>query len=288
MHKEGKLAMMSCLLIFIYTNIFSQNYYGGGNGSWRKKPSDNTQPKEKDESDAPEPSGYMTIAFGFANPEGGFASGSEIGYGGFAQPGLAFHFSLAFPINHSNFGLAFMFGSYNNNYENNNYVNYLNSSNPNPNAVEYGTVSGGANNVYSESSIMGGLHVTYPIGKLSVDGRFLIGVLLNSLPEQVYGKQDTTGVTIYDLQTSYPVSFAFVAGIGLRYLIASLWRRQICATVNVDYLYSNVSYNAPQVVDFTPAINPGGTYSESDNTVFGHLPISLLNITFGIGYLLGN
>lgn len=280
--RKSNILVILTALISVFSISNAQDYYGGGD-SWRKKPTDNQQPN--DVKNNTEPSGFTTISFGFAEPEGSFASSFGSGYGGYALPGSGYQFSFALPINHSNFGLAFMFGSTTNTYDLNNYVNYLSNS---PSTNQYGTFSGGVNNIYSESSILGGLYVTYPVGRLSVDGRLMIGALLNSLPEQAYGKQDSAGnQTIYDLQTSYPTSFAMDAGIGLRYMIVKLGRRQVCLTVNLDYMYSNVTYNTVQVVDYTPFVNPNGVTYETDNSVSGHLPISMLSITFGIGYQFG-
>ncbi len=285
--KAGMLILFSAF-VCACSITSAQDYYGGGGGSWRRKPA-NDQPPPKDAKQNSEPSGYTSINIGLADPVGSFANSFGAGYGGYALSGLGYHFAFAIPISHSNFGLAFMFGGYNNQYDLNNYVNYLANTNPYPNSIEYGNVSGGVNNVYSESSILGGLYVTYPIGRLSIDGRLMAGVLLNSLPEQAYGTVDSANnQTVYDLQTTYPTSFAVDAGIGLRCFIARLGRRQLCAMVNVDYLYSNVSYTTTQVVDYTPsANNPYGNYYESYNTISGHLPISLLNITFGLGYQFG-
>jgi hypothetical protein len=283
--KTGILIFFS-VLFCVCSISNAQDYYGGGGNSWRKKPAANQPPQDTKEV---EPSGYSSINFGFANPVGSFASSFGNGYGGYALSGIGYNLAIAAPISHSNFGIAFMFGSYTNEYDLNNYVNYLSNSNPYPNGVAYGSVSGGINNIYSESSILGGLYVTYPIGRLSIDGRFMVGALLNSLPEQAYGKIDSAGnQTVYDLQTSYPSSFAVDAGIGIRCLIAKLGRRQLCAMVNIDYLYSKVSYTTTQIVDYTPyANNPSGNYYETYNTISGHLPISLMNITFGLGYQFG-
>ncbi len=287
LNKKARILIFFSLFFVTYATSNAQDYYGGGGNSWRKKPTNN-QPS-RDAKEAVEPSGYTSINFGFANPVGSFASSFGNGYGGYALSGIGYNFSIAAPISHSNFGLAFLFGSYSNQYDLNNYVNYLSNSNPYPNAVAYGNVSGGINNIYSESSILGGLYVTYPIGRLSIDGRVMIGALLNSLPEQAYGKVDSAGnQTVYDLQTSYPASFAIDAGIGIRCLLAKIGRRQLCAMVNIDYLYSKVSYTTTQVVDYTPfANNPYSNYYETDNSVSGHLPISLMNITFGLGYQFG-
>jgi hypothetical protein len=284
MKGKAKILILFCSLVCAYGTGYAQDYYGGGNGGWRKQPQSD-QPQQTEDNGNPDPSGYISINFGFAEPEGAFAAAYGSGYSGYALPGSVFHFSVAFPISHSNFGVAFMFGSYNNQYDLTNYINYLsNSSSVNA----YGPLSGGVNNIYSESSILGGFYATLPVGRFSFDGRFMIGALLNSLPEQAYGKEDTAGnITTYDLQTSYPTSFAIDAGIGIRCLIAKIGRRQLCAMVNVDYMYSNVSYNTIQVEDYTPYVNPNNLTYETDNSVSGHLPISLLNITFGIGYQIG-
>jgi hypothetical protein len=286
MKRNGKRLAVCSIFICLASGVFAQDYYGGGNGQWRKRPDDKNQPKDKDAAN-PEPSGYMSVNFGFAKPEGSFGAGYGSGYGGYAQSGIIYHFSFAFPISHSNFGLAFMFGSSSNNYDINSFVNYRNNSD----LYNYYQAGPGSNNVYQQSSIMGGLYVTYPLGRLSIDGRVMIGALLNSLPEQYYGKVDTGGnQTTYDLPTTYPTSFAIDAGIGIRYLIAKFGRRQLCAMINVDYLYSNVAYNANEVVDYTPyTVNPSNAITyESYPTASGNLTISLLNITFGLGYQLGN
>jgi len=256
----------------------AQDYYGGGNSSWRRQPSNNTQQKDKDKDNtAEDPSGYISINYGFANPQGGFqAIGSQ--YGGYALPGANFNFSMGIPVNHTNFGIALMFGSYDNQYDLNTFSNNNQVSPVYPDQ-----------NDYSESSIMGGLFITYPlIGKLSADARLMGGVLLSSLPEQDIAYEDITGDQYqYDLQPSNSTSFAFDAGIGLRLMIAEFGRRKICVMANVDYLYSSVSYNTEQIEYYTPyANNPNNITFQTNYSVSGHLPVQLLNITFGIGYQL--
>jgi hypothetical protein len=288
MKRSAGVLLMTGLLVSFYSTGFSQDYYGGDNSSWRKRPEE-PQPKDKDNNN-PDPSGYMSINFGFANPTGSFASPYGSGYSGYALPGSAFHFSMAFPVKQSNFGFALMFGTYNNTYDNTNYGNYLENSNNNPGILGYAPLDEGFNgaisNTYQESSIMGGAYATYPIGRLSIDVRLMIGVLLSSLPEQIYGKEDTAqNQTIYDIEPSNSVSLAFDAGIGVRCLIAKIGRRQLCALVNVDYLYSNVGYSVEQDVQYTPA-NPALSPIQSQNSFSGNMTISLVNITFGLGYQL--
>ena len=77
--------VVSSFLLSLCASSYAQDYYGGGNGSWRKRPDDKSQQKEKDkdkqEGDIADPSGYMSINFGFANPEGNFGAAYGSGYG---------------------------------------------------------------------------------------------------------------------------------------------------------------------------------------------------------------
>lgn len=256
----------------------AQDYYGGGgNGSWRRQPSNYNRQRNRDTANN-EPSGYFSVNFGFATPEGSFGQGIGSQYGGYALGGSNFNFSIGIPINHTNFGIALMYGSYDNEYDlntfsNNNYVSPIYPD----------------QNDYSEGSIMGGLYVTYPvINRLSVDARLMGGVLLSSLPEQDIAYQDVTGdIYQYDIQPSNSTSFAFDAGIGLRFMVAEFGRRKVCIMANVDYIYSSVSYNTEQIEYYTPyANNPTNITYQTNYSITGHLPVQLLNITFGIGYQL--
>lgn len=303
MKRKVRILVSCSLLVCFYVVSNAQDYYGGGNGSWRRRPAQNNdQPKDKDDN-TPEPSGYLSINFGFATPEGSFGQpysqntyteGVGIGYGGYALPGTAFHFSLGIPIDHSNFGVALMFGSYDNQYDLNNYVNALNASPINYNAYSTSPIVGyataPAQNTYDESSILGGLFATFPVGRLSVDGRLMIGALFNSMPEQDIYAADADGDELqYDVEPSNSTSLAFDAGIGLRFMLAEFGRRKLCIMANVDYLYSKASYNTQQDLYVVPASGPYAGYQGQlvpTPSVSGSIPIQLLNITFGIGYQL--
>jgi hypothetical protein len=282
MRIKAKTVAIGSLLVCFCAIGNAQDYYGGGGSNWRRQPSNNEQtPKDKDNT-AAEPSGYMSINFGFATPEGPFAQEIGSGYGGYAQSGgTIFDFSLGIPINHSNFGFALMLGSENNNYDINTYANNMSSFALPPNTDQ---------STYSESSILGGLYVTYPIGRLSIDGRAMLGALLCALPEQNYGFFDQSGNSWdYDLQPSNSTSLAFDLGIGARFMIAEFSRRKLCLMVNVDYLYSSVSYNTQQYQYETYASGPnmGTTVQYVPSPTFsGSFPLELLNVTFGIGYQL--
>jgi hypothetical protein len=306
MKRKVKTLLLYCFFAGFCAICNAQDYYGNGNnGSWRRKPNNDQQPP-KDEN-ITEPSGYLSINFGFATPEGSYGQsfsesaypltgtgGVGIGYGGYAQPGFAFDFSLGVPINHSNFGIAFMFGSYNNEYDLNSYVNSLSASSINYNVYSASAITGYSTapsaNDYSESSILGGLFFTYPIGRLSLDGRAMLGVLLSGLPEQdIYAIDAANDELQYDVESSNSTSLAFDVGIGARFMIAQFGRRKLCVMVNLDYLYSNVSYSTQQDLYVVPASGANAGYQVSlipTPAVSGSFPIQMLNVTFGIGYQL--
>ncbi len=308
MKMNVKIIVICCLLGCIVSNSDAQDYYSGGGGSWRRRPADNPPPKDKQDQSNPEPSGYISINFGFANPEATFGQpfpqnsfannynyGVGIGYGGYASPGSVFHLSLAFPVNHSNFGVALMFGSYDNQYNLNSYVNALNNSpanyNPYSNSpiLAYSTAPSTQPD-YSASSILAGLFYTYPIGRLSIDARLMLGVLLSDLPEQDVAAIDGAGDQLqYDVEPSSSTSFAVDAGIGARFLVAEIARRKICVMINVDYLYSSISYNTQQDLYVVPATGPNANQLEQLSptpAITGSIPLQLFNVTFGIGYQL--
>ncbi len=274
--KIKPLAICSILFCF-YAYSNAQDYYGDNtNNSWRRKPENKQNQAQNNDDGASQPSGYLSINYGFAIPEGDFASPFGSGYGGYALRGDLFHFSLGIPISHSNFGIAFMLGNYNNQYDLNTFANN-----------NVATALYPDQNYYSETSILGGGYATYPMGRFSFDGRLMAGVILNDLPEQYYGYYDAQGDQyVNDLQTSYPTSFALDAGVGVRFLITQFGRRKLCAMINLDYLYSKVSYNTEQIEYYTPYVNPTNTTYEADVPVSGTLPIQLFSFTFGLGYQL--
>lgn len=279
-----KVLVLCCSLVCFCIAGNAQDYYGNGNGGgWRRQQNNNQQPKDKDDK-GPEPSGYISINFGFGTPEGSFVATpiytqNDNGYGNYALPGSVFHLSIGIPIDHSNFGVALMFGSHDNQYD-------INTFGVNNQVTPLPPTTGQTD--YSESSIMGGLYLTYPFGRLSIDGRLMAGALLCSLPEQNYGFVDTQGDQYeVDAQPTNPTSLAFDAGVGIRFMVAEFSRRKLCIMANFDYLYSSVPYNSQEVELYTPyANNPNNTTYETSVPLTGHLPIELFNVTFGIGYQL--
>jgi len=260
-----------CVLLVINSISYAQDYNTPPPPPPDYRPTYNQAGQDKDYT---EPSGYSSINFGFANPIGSFASPTGSRYGGYAVPGYVFHFSLGIPIDHSNFGIAAMFGDYNNNYDLNSYAANNGESPLYPDQ-----------NYYSQSSFMAGLYITIPVGRLSIDGRVMLGALVSTLPEQDYGYMDASENQYeFDMQPSNTTNLAYDAGIGLRYLIVDFRRRSLCAMVNADFLYANANYSTEQIEYYTPSINPTNVTYETDTPVNGHLNVELINITFGLGY----
>jgi hypothetical protein len=282
MKTTGKLLAICGLLAGIYGTSNGQ-YYGGGYGRGGQS---NNQPQNND-AGISEPSGYLSFNLGLAQPVSSYGLEFGSGYGGYALAGLGFNLALGIPIDHSNFGIALMYGNYNNTYDINTYVNNQNTENPG----SYFTPISPSDNVYSLSSIMGGLFVTYPVGRFSFDGRLMVGALLCDLPEQDFAYNDAQNNTWEDdLQPSNSTGLAFDAGLGARCLLVKLGRRPLCAMVNVDYLYSDPYYSTSQNIyeTYAAGTNAGNTVQWVPSPVYsGHLPISMLNLTFGIGYQIG-
>ncbi|NNM95338.1 MAG: hypothetical protein HKL88_07745 [Bacteroidia bacterium] len=292
--RNFKLLLTAGLFIFATSYSFAQYYYGPPPPPKKPAPRNNQQPLQSNGLE--EPSGFMSINFGLANPEGAFAQQIGSGYGGYALPGDLFSFSLGLPVNHSNFGVAVMVGSYANTYNNDQWVTNLNN---NAAGVFYQNANPiqGTLNVYSNTSIMAGLYGTLPLGNLSIDGRLMIGGLIGGLPERAFGFYDTA-FNFYedDIQPSSPISFAVDAGIGLRYLIGNFGRHKVCLMVNADYFFSSVNYFTPDYLTVTQA----GTYTpvqiqaqplpgvtpapDINGNISGTLQIALFSLTFGIGY----
>ena len=270
---------MGCLLVCVCG--VSDGQYGppppGYGRPMRRQGGGNNERKD----DGPvRPSGYISGNVGFANPEGSYGAAVGGGYGGYAMAGYDFNLSLGIPVNHSNFGVALQFGSYSNGYDMGSYASNNGVSEAYP-----------EEDVYGESSILGGLYVTFPLGRVvSIDGRLMGGVLLSTLPEVDYGYYDGQGDSYqYDLEPSNAASFAGDAGIGVRFLIAQFGRRRLCAMVTVDYLYSKVGYTTQQDIYEVPATGPnaGNELQLVPSPTFsGTLPVELLNVTFGLGYQL--
>ena len=283
------------LLLSAYSNSFAQYYYGPPPPPRKPPPG---APAQNIDNGIANPTGFLSVNLGLANPEGAFAQQFGSGYGGYAMPGFEFNFALGLPVNHSNFGVAVMVGSYTNTYNNGQWANNLyNDPSPNNYFYQNAIYPGQTVNVYANTSIMVGGYGTLPLGRLSIDARLMVGALIAGLPERTFQFQYNADTLIEDdVQPANPVSFAVDAGIGLRYFIGNFGRRKVCLMLNADYLFSSVSYFTQDYQYMIPNYSynqfqittqplPGITPTPDVNgNISGTMPIALFSLTFGVGY----
>ncbi|HXB13479.1 MAG TPA: hypothetical protein VNZ45_15940 [Bacteroidia bacterium] len=224
------------------------------------------------DNDISRPSGYFELSLGLAEPMSGFMNAHHSGYGGYAMPGENFNLSLAVPINHSNIGLAFMYGNYLNAFDINTYVSNIAPTDP---SKSYQAL---LQDSYDASLIMGGLFATIPIDRLSIDFRVVGGIAFCYLPEIDYGASQYDQLTLsynnyeWDTYSSRSTSFAYAIGADLRYRI-----HRISLMLGVDYVAA-----MPQINTQQQYIDPNG--NSTYTPVGGNLQISILSANIGFAY----
>jgi len=215
------------------------------------------------------PTGYYELSFGPAIPIGSFANESGKSYGEYATLGNNFNLSVAVPINHSNFGIAFIYSSYNNFFDMNTYLNNMQMSDPSKN------YTGINSDEYDESFIMFGMFATYPVERLSFDFRLLGGVAFCHLPEVDYGANpinENYYTYQWDTYSNRSTSFVFDIGGNIRYKI-----RRMSVMLGIDFISTNPSINTTE--QYT---DPNGNNAYTH--VGGNISISNIGINLGIGY----
>ncbi|HWY99318.1 MAG TPA: hypothetical protein VNY36_09540 [Bacteroidia bacterium] len=218
------------------------------------------------------PSGYLAFHFGLAQPMDMFASTSGTTYGGYAMPGTAFSLSAGVPVSGSNFGIALMFGSYSNPFNESKYAVNVQQTDQ---ARSY---SSDLQDEYVTSSVLVGPFITIPVNKVSFDFKALFGAVLCRLPEVGYSAYQynptlgTTSTYSWDIAPSNSSVLAYGLGAGVRYNFG-YW----AIMANADYLYANPMYNTN--MQYT---DPAG--NQTYNGMNGSIPISLMSFTLGFGY----
>jgi len=217
------------------------------------------------------PSGYFEFSFGLAEPVGNFVKHPGSAYSGYAMSGDNFNISLGIPISQSNFGVALMYGYYHNNFDMNNYVNYIATTDSSKKPYQVQQQS-----AYNENIIMGGLYATIPFQNLSIDFRVMGGAAFCNLPEVSYSATQSvflgTDNYSWDTYASKASAFAFGAGADIRYRFGFM-----SLMVGIDYLTATPTVNTTQ--QYT---DPSGNISYSH--VSGNMPISLVSAYIGIAY----
>ena len=140
------------------------------------------------------------------------------------------------------------------------------------NADNYNTVTGKATvNKWQNGYVMAGPIVTLPIGKFSIDGKVLFGVVGTKTPNIKIDYANGSS-TLYD--EKFMVNFGYSVGGSIRYNLLS----RLALKLNCDYISSNQSvttnakYNAPGQTESTSP-----DYTEH---------IDVRNINIGLGLVL--
>jgi hypothetical protein len=219
--------------------------------------------------------GYFTINTGISQPVGRFASTKSTAYGGYAMPGSVINISAGLTPEHSNLGVALIFGNYANPFNGSKYANNVGLSD------EAHTYTPTVQDEYINSVAMAGLLYTIPIHKISFDFRLLGGIAFYSFPEVGYAAYQYNAVTggtdyyTWDIATSNSAALAgdFGAGISYNY-------RSVAVMLNADYLYSDPQFNTTERVT-SPNGNP------SYMNLNGNIKVSPVSYTLGLGYQIG-
>jgi hypothetical protein len=271
-----------------FTTADAQYYYGPPPGPPPPPPPHHREREQRQPSDdeGVSPTGYFGLSIGLAQPVGSFATafggtntnstsgiGSVTYPGGYAQPGFNFNISLGVPINHSNLGIAIMYGDCSNPFDIGAYTANVAATDPNK-QYDGGDVS----DLYSSSFIMVGLFATYPIQRLSLDLKVMGGVALTSTPEIAYSAQQWDATLnqydqySWDIASANSASFAFGLGADLR-----LKLRRVSLMLGVDFLTTTLSVNSQE------------QYTDPNNNTFyyrvgGSVPVSVVDPYIGIAY----
>jgi hypothetical protein len=177
------------------------------------------------------PTGYLSLSYGEAFPSGNFSSGA------FPTKGGVVSFTAAFPGIVSRYGIIFKVDYGFNRLDKVRYLDSLKSQSGDPNLAF--TMKDDATN-YTYKTAMMGLFYTYSLKKVSIDARFLCGIMIATMPG--------TNVNIYDygdlstlMMVSYTVSgtgFALDEGLSVRYHALPL----ICFSLGIDNLSASTSF----------------------------------------------
>lgn len=251
-----------------FTTVNAQYYYGPPPGP--PPPAPAPRHERAQDEDIASPTGFFGLSIGLASPVGAFASNTGRSYGGYALPGGNIDISLNIPVNHSNMGVALMYGYYANDFDLNSYVNTQQMSDQ---GKSYGPLTGGT---YTENFIMAGFYATYPVNRLSFDFKLMGGFAFCGLPEVDYGANYNPTGNYYDYEwdnyASRGVSFAFSLGADLRYRF-----RRSSLLLGVDYISADPIVNSTQRY-----VDPLGNYTYTH--IGGGLPISVISANIGIAY----
>lgn len=270
--KTRKAILVVGLLAFIIGDAAAQ-YYGPPGPPPGPAPMRRQRQQEPKDDEQSKPTGYFEISFGLAEPIGAFGATTGTTYGGYALPGSAFNLSLGIPVNHTNLGVALMYGDYNNLFDINSFAYTQQLADQ---SKAYAPI---LQDSYNESFILAGLFWTWPVHRLSFDARLMGGIAICHLPEVTWGAQGAYDPTIstydtyqWDTYPSSSVGFAYDIGADIRYKL-----RRTSIMLGIDYTGANPNVNTTQ--QYT---DPYGNMYYS--RISGGVPMSLICVNLGLAY----
>ncbi len=195
------------------------------------------------------PTGFIELSYGEALPAGDFALNAYPSKGGLIS------ITAEFPGFRSHFGFIFNIGYGFNRLDEVRYLDSLKSQAGDP---LLGFSSNNNTVRYTYKTALLGLFYTYPMRKISIDARFLCGIMVATLPASSvsvfdYYYQNSLTVTTYQSSGS---GFALDEGISVRYNIIPL----LSASLGIDNLSAPPSF---RIVENGIAPNPYGVETQT-------------------------
>ena len=243
----------------------------------------------------------LTISFGQGRPLGSFSS-SEVNpqsapnqargyaYGNsFADPGGLFNAELNLPIHKSCIGTTISLGYNGNGFDGNNFTNFY-IPEQNSSIQTSATASS-----YSIITLLYGMTYTATLGKFAFTVKVLAGPLFCNAPSIAYNQTTpynlllgpgmytpTASIVTDSITSGSNVSLAIKAGLGISYRFSN----NVYLTAECDYLYSqtNISVTTKIWEDSGGQLSFKSLVSTSTSSIT--IPISLLNLSFGLKFLL--
>lgn len=218
-----------------------------------------------------DPTGFIMVTIGGANPLGNYAAQSGTGYGGYASGGITESILAGIPVANTNIGVSLMYAGYANIFDINAYASNVIKSDP------YNTYYDFSNDDYSESAIMAGVFYTWPVHRISFDLRAMGGIMIGNLPGITYYAYATDPLASNDFQWDYASSRSIGLGYDVGGDIRVRLNRSFCISLNADYVGASLPYSTYN------------TYTDqygyqTINSVTGNIPVELFNISLGLGY----
>lgn len=218
--------------------------------------------------------GYVAVMGGLCLPLAAYASNAG------AATGSDFSISAAFPGITSHSGIAFKFDHGINGFNQsrlegieNTVSGFSNISCTFPNGLGH----------YSYSSYLTGLYVTYPKKHITIDLRFLAGVMVANIPDiDITYYDEIKGNSGINYQGATTASaFAFDLGFELRYP----FKPRFCIILSADYLHAVPSFTMVNTGSMLSSYGSIETNSEGTE-VTTNQPFNLFNLSVGIGYVI--